>query len=67
MHLLFEYILDVNDDTPYSRNYEVAEILTHPQYNDEESLNDIALIKTKNYILFNRGVGVCCLPGLNEP
>lgn len=57
----------MNEDTPYSRNYEVADIKIHPKYNDAESLNDIALILTKQFINFNYGVGVCCLPGLNEP
>lgn len=59
--------LGVNEDTPYSRNYEVDQIHIHPQYNDAESLNDIAVILTKKFINFNRGIGVCCLPGLNEP
>lgn len=59
-------IAGINEDTPFSRNYEVKEIHRHPQYDSNESLNDIAVIITKEFINFNRGVGIACLPGLNE-
>lgn len=57
----------MKSDTPYSATYEIGEIIRHPEYNLDKSLNDIAVIKTRFYILFNRGVGVACLPPYNEP
>lgn len=59
-------VLDIDQDTRYSRNYEVAYYIIHPDYNEAKSLNDIGLIMLSQFLRFNRGVGVACLPGPNE-
>lgn len=57
----------MSGDTPYSFTYEISNYYTHPSYDDTSSANDIAVIITRSYILFNRGVTVICLPRANEP
>ncbi|XP_031624548.1 venom serine protease-like [Contarinia nasturtii] len=57
---------DVKYDTLYSQNYDVSQIITHPYYNDQTDANDLAIILTKRFISFNRGVSVACLPGPNK-
>lgn len=67
IYIISSCFLAVGTDTPYSALYKIAEIIRHPQYDFDKSLNDIALIKTQSYILFSRAIGVVCLPPPNEP
>lgn len=57
----------VQYDTPYSANYIIAKIIIPSTYDEQTGYDDIAVILTKDFIMFNRGVYPCCLPGLNEP
>uniref|UniRef100_A0A182RVI6 Peptidase S1 domain-containing protein n=1 Tax=Anopheles funestus TaxID=62324 RepID=A0A182RVI6_ANOFN len=49
-------------DTPYSAIYNIEQIISHENYNEQTRNNDIALLKTGTEIDFNRGVGPICLP-----
>ncbi|XP_055319562.1 venom serine protease-like [Sitodiplosis mosellana] len=59
--------LALADDTPYAENYDVAQVISHPQYDYNTGRNDIAVILVKVNFRFNRGVQPCCLPSSNEP
>ncbi|XP_058115936.1 venom serine protease-like [Anopheles ziemanni] len=49
-------------DTPYSQVLLVSTFISNPGYNDTTRVNDIALVRTTNEIVFNPGVGRVCLP-----
>lgn len=56
----------IHEDTPYSANYEIEQYFVYPGFNNDFGKNDIAVVLTKKYISFNRGVGVSCMPSLDE-
>lgn len=49
-------------DTIYAALYKLATVIKHELYNSNTGNNDIALVKTEKYMVFNRGVGPACLP-----
>lgn len=49
-------------ETPYTRKYEVASAVRHPNYSSEKDINDIAIITVRRPMAFNPGVGPVCLP-----
>lgn len=51
-------------ETIYTKTYEIGEVRKHEAY-DADSVkreNDIALVFTREKIIFNDGVGASCLP-----
>lgn len=49
-------------ETPYTQKYEIASLVRHPSYSSEKDINDIAIIRLRQPIAFNNGVGPACLP-----
>lgn len=39
-------------ETKWAASHELANYLNHPDYNEDKSYNDIALVKTKFYVRF---------------
>ena len=50
------------NDTIFSALYRIASVIKHELYNSNTGINDIALVKTADYMRYNRGVGPVCLP-----
>lgn len=50
------------EETKYSAQYSVQEIIRHPEYQANTVQNDIALLITTIDIEWSRGVGPICLP-----
>ncbi len=55
-------IITIKGDTIFEATYDIASIIRHEFYNPSNDQNDIALLRTRTDILFNRGVGPICLP-----
>ncbi|XP_052861360.1 venom serine protease-like [Anopheles cruzii] len=60
--LVGEQNVKVANDTPYSLAMLLSTFVPHPSYNSATKVNDIALVRTTNQIVFNPGVGRVCLP-----
>lgn len=57
-HFFFFHSKALADDSPYAANYTVDQIISHPQYDPNTGVNDIAVILVKPNIRFSRGVNV---------
>uniref|UniRef100_A0AB38ZEL7 Venom S1 protease 21 n=1 Tax=Oncocephalus sp. TaxID=2944721 RepID=A0AB38ZEL7_9HEMI len=51
-----------NDETAFTQEIEVEQIINHENYDNDHLLHDIAIIVLKNQINFNDAVGPVCLP-----
>ena len=60
--LVGDHDKSIGTDTIYAALYRLATVIKHELYNSNTGNNDIALVKTSNYMVFNRGVGPVCLP-----
>lgn len=61
-----EHDLTTPNETTYTELHEIEKFVKHEGYDEEDYMqnNDIALIKMKKSIAFNRAVGPACLPWL---
>lgn len=59
-----EHDLTTPNETMYTAIHEIEKYVKHEDYDEDDYLqnNDIALIKLKKTIAFNRAVGPACLP-----
>lgn len=46
----------------FTQDYELEEIISHPDYDTSDQDNDIALVRVSRDIIYSRGVGPACLP-----
>lgn len=68
--ILFDYLIFLilssssltASETPYAKKYEIASAIQHPLYSSEKDINDIAILRLRQPIAFNAGVGPVCLP-----
>lgn len=60
--LVGDHDKSTGDDTIFAALYRIAQVIKHELYNPNTGINDIALVKTSNYMKYNRGVGPACLP-----
>jgi secreted trypsin-like serine protease len=63
---LGEHNLASTDDDASPVDYEIEEIIKHPDYRQSSKENDIALIKLKKNVTFNANINPSCLPQTNE-
>lgn len=49
-------------ETIFTKSYIIIRIVQHENFNSETNDNDIALVYTEKFIIFNDGVGLSCLP-----
>lgn len=59
-----EHDLTTPNETMYTESHDIEKYVKHHGYDEDDYLqnNDIALIKMKKSIAFNRAVGPACLP-----
>ncbi|XP_037898342.1 venom serine protease-like, partial [Glossina fuscipes] len=57
-----DHYIQRTEETKYSAQYSVQEIIRHPEYQANTVQNDIALLITTVDIEWSRGVGPICLP-----
>jgi secreted trypsin-like serine protease len=59
-----EHDLTTPNETMYTESHEIEKYVVHDEFDKDDYLqhNDIALIKMKRSIAFNRAVGPACLP-----
>jgi hypothetical protein len=50
------------DDSTYTSLLRIAHLLIHPKYNSITNANDIALVRFREPLKFNKGVQPACLP-----
>ncbi|CAO1358832.1 unnamed protein product [Diamesa serratosioi] len=60
--LVGDHDKSTGNDTIFAALYRIASVIKHELYNSTTGNNDIALVRTSEYIKYNRGVGPVCLP-----
>ncbi|EAT41697.1 AAEL006692-PA [Aedes aegypti] len=60
--LVGDHDLSTGVDTPYSALIPISTFTIHTGYRPQTSANDIAMVRTRDQIVFNAGVGPVCLP-----
>ena len=60
--LVGDHDKSTGNDTIFAALYKIESVIKHELYNSTTGNNDIALVKTSDYMRFNRAVGPVCLP-----
>ncbi|XP_039436952.1 venom serine protease-like [Culex pipiens pallens] len=60
--LVGDHDLSTGTDSPYAVLMPLTTFTSHTGYRAQTSVNDIALVRTRDEIVFTRGVGPACLP-----
>lgn len=60
--LVGDHDKSTGDDTIFAGLYKISQVIKHELYDSNSGNNDIALVRTTNYMRYNRGVGPVCLP-----
>ncbi|XP_065076544.1 venom serine protease-like isoform X2 [Ochlerotatus camptorhynchus] len=60
--LVGDHDLSIGSDTPHATVMSISTFTIHGGYRAKSSTNDIAMVRTRNPIVFNAGVGPACLP-----
>ncbi|KXJ80078.1 venom serine protease-like [Aedes albopictus] len=60
--LVGDHDLSTGVDTPYSVLIPISTFTVHNGYRPQSTANDIAMVRTRDQIIFNAGVGPVCLP-----
>ncbi|XP_042864709.1 uncharacterized protein LOC122248640 [Penaeus japonicus] len=59
---LGDHLKDQVGETPFERNFEIAELIIHENYDANKVDNDIALIRLSSPASYSQGVARICLP-----
>ncbi|XP_062558111.1 venom serine protease-like [Armigeres subalbatus] len=60
--LVGDHDISTGADTPYSTLMAISTFTIHNGYRAQSVINDIAIVRTRDQIVFNAGVGPACLP-----
>ncbi|XP_044265432.1 ovochymase-1-like [Tribolium madens] len=60
--LVGDHNMTSGDDTPYAAVYKISNMISHPNYDQNTQVNDLAVLQTEKPIEFSLFVGPVCLP-----